>query len=362
MSKRVLIAIQRFKIGGSEAQALTLARYLKDIGYEVFFSGFGFEKGNGMDRFVESGIPLIQFEFSEKLILYSGFDLKSLFLKCKYLFFLFREIKSLKIDVIIPFNYSVNVIFCTWYKFMKVSICFWNQRDSGIDFKNNAQETQAIARSSFIISNSKQGKLFLQKITSRDIHVINNGIDVSKYYSVVNRNLSKIVVMIANIHDNKDHLTLLKAWRDVIKVRNDLKLVLAGYHGNQYLNCKEFVIDNLLEDSVIFLGTVNDIPKLLSTAALAVFSSKKEGFPNGILEPMASGLPIVATQMPGSIEVLGQEYPFLVPIGDSSNFASKILKLINSQDLSVKVGKGNKNRAIENFSIEVMASKFIQLI
>src|SRR2546426_8921983 len=77
--------------------------------------------------------------------------------------------------------------------------------------------------------------------------------------------------------------------------------------------------------SVRFLGPVDDVPGLLSAVDLAVLSSTSEGCPNAVLECMASGLPVVATDIPGIRKAVGPSgYNYLAPPDDARSFAERI--------------------------------------
>lgn len=360
-SKRILIALHRFEGGGAERQAVYLAEGLLQRGYSIEVIAFGKMEGLAIEWFKAININPRCTGFNERILLDYSLNIRSWWLRKKYSAKLIEKIRSLKVDVIIPFTYPPNVIFATLWRKINVEKCFWNQRDGGVQFLSGVNEVAALNNVTSIISNSLAGKNFLKKYTSREIAVIHNGIKQSIIRSVDEHNELR-VIMIANIHRFKDHLTLLKAWKEVINRKENVKLLLAGMEGDTAPALKQFVIENFMEDTVLFLGQVKDIPSLLSNVQVGVFSSINEGVPNGILECMNAGLPVVATRINGSVEALGENYYYLSEPNNDRDLFEKLMLLLEDHDLRATVGKANRLRVQEIFSTERMVEKFIKII
>ena len=359
---KVLIALHRFAIGGAETQALYLGIQLRNKGYEVIFGAFGTEMGEGFDRFFQSGFTCLRWGFQEKLILRPALGIKGWLRKYKYVISLIFKVRKMNCDVIIPFTFPPNLIFCNYFRFMGVKTCLWNQRDEGRLFKGTREEIYCLENSSYIVSNSIEGKIFLEKYTQKRINLISNGIDLNRFSEIYPDFSSNRIIMIGNIHGYKDHLTLLKAWKLVLLHFPEFKLVLAGRKGLAYSELSDFVRHQDLEQSIEFLGEVNDIPTLLKSCLFAVFSSENEGVPNGVLEPMAAGFAIIATNIEGIREALGDKYPFLVRPKDPKEFASKICELLGNLDTLKSIGEVNQARVRKFYSIERMGNHFHYLL
>ncbi len=356
--KRVLIALHRYSIGGAETQALYLAKGLKKRGAYVMVIAFSPGSNEGKERFLFEDLICLDFGFSERVI----FDLNKSFLstlrKYRYLIKAILKIKKLDIDVVIPFTYVPNVFFGLYSKFMGIRKCFWNQRDEGRLFSGTKKEIKALNNCQAIVSNSIEGKQFLESFTSTLIVHILNGVDIKKWRKVNLDPLSDNVVMIGNIHGYKDHKTLVEAWALVSKYFPNKKLLLAGNKGNKYLEVERLIDELDLKENIKVLGVVKDVAALLSDCCLAVFSSENEGVPNGILEPMAAGIPLVATDASGSREALGDKYPYLFEKGNKSDFATKIISLLNNPNEITKIGQINQIRVNSIFSLEKMIDQY----
>ena len=118
-----------------------------------------------------------------------------------------------------------------------------------------------------------------------------------------------LVVKVANVTNFKDHATLLRAWKIVQDEWQDGErpvLALAGYlTGDIYPECERITREAGMESTVRFLGGITDVPALLNACDMTAFSSRNEGMPNGVLECMAAGKAVVASDLPGIRDALG---------------------------------------------------------
>jgi glycosyltransferase involved in cell wall biosynthesis len=113
-----------------------------------------------------------------------------------------------------------------------------------------------------------------------------------------------------------------------------------------------------LEETVYLLGYRDDIPSVMASSDMLVLPSFREGTPLVIIEAMASGLPVVATNVAGIPEqVESGTNGFLVEPGDSKSLATAIERLLTSSELRESWGTAGQRRA-DRFSIERMLSDY----
>jgi glycosyltransferase involved in cell wall biosynthesis len=94
-----------------------------------------------------------------------------------------------------------------------------------------------------------------------------------------------------------------------------------------------------LGEQVEFLGYRYDVPELTAAADLVVLSSVKEGIPRSLMQAMAVGVPVVATDVKGTREVVvAGETGFLVPLDDAARFAERVAMLLDSAELRREMG------------------------
>jgi glycosyltransferase involved in cell wall biosynthesis len=251
----------------------------------------------------------------------------------------------------------------------------WNQRDEGVAPFAAAWERRAVQRTSAFISNSAAGGRFLVEELNVDpgkVRIIENGIEELK--PVDDRATWRarlqlddscfVACMVANLHDNKDHRTLLKAWRRVVSELNgNAVLVLAGKHFGAAEGLVALWRELKIEEQVRFAGQVTDVAGLLSAVDLAVFSSRSEGCPNAVLESMAAGLAFAGTDIEGIRVVAGPEnVQFLAPPGDDEALAAAILALANDSDLRVTTGAQNRKRVRERYAAARMCDASVTVL
>ncbi len=116
-----------------------------------------------------------------------------------------------------------------------------------------------------------------------------------------------------------------------------------------------------LSGIVEFLGERSDVPTLMASSDLYLNVSLYEGMPITLLEAMASGLPIVATDVPGNCELVADDVNGLkAPLGDPNAIASRIIEILCDADLYGKLSQGSITRSAD-FSIENTATKHCNL-
>jgi glycosyltransferase involved in cell wall biosynthesis len=110
--------------------------------------------------------------------------------------------------------------------------------------------------------------------------------------------------------------------------------------------CARLGIDGLVD----FLGYRNDIQDILARTDIAVLTSVKEGLPRAALEAMAMGIPVVATRVPGTREVVRHnETGLVVELGDAAGLADALARLIADPALRVRMGRQGRRVAGEEF-------------
>ena len=118
-----------------------------------------------------------------------------------------------------------------------------------------------------------------------------------------------------------------------------------------------------LEEKFHFLGFRQDIPELLSQSDLLVLPSLRESFSMVVLEAMNAALPVVATRSGGAEElIVDGENGFLVPVGEPSLMADRILFLLNHESLAHQMGEKGYAAVKSKFSLEKCGREFIRLL
>lgn len=124
---------------------------------------------------------------------------------------------------------------------------------------------------------------------------------------------------------------------------------------------RALVTDKQLENHVAFLGERSDIAELMAGSDLYLNCSVYEGMPVALLEAMASALPIVATRVPGNVELVEEEHNgLLAPLGDAQAVAQAIGRILSDNALYAKCSEMAVRRS-GDFSIENTAQRHVEL-
>ena len=159
-----------------------------------------------------------------------------------------------------------------------------------------------------------------------------------------------VVTCVAEFTPTKNHSFLLAAWREVAKRFEHAHLLFVG-DGELLEKTKAWVKRESLP-RVYFLGKREDVPAVLSASDIVVLVSKREGLPRALLEGMAAGKPLVATDVRGNRDLVEDGVNgFLVPLGDVGALVEALGRLIGSKELRERMGEESR-RKVEAYSLE----------
>lgn len=149
---------------------------------------------------------------------------------------------------------------------------------------------------------------------------------------------------------------------DQIKcVRDDVHLLIIG-DGPLRENLERYRRLNEIEDRVHFLGARDDVPRLVPHFDILWLASGYEGQSNAIMEAMAAGVPVVATDIPGNRElVVPGETGYLTPLDVRSALAKWTLAILEDGELAQRFGAAAKLRMAAEFSVPRMVERYAAL-
>jgi glycosyltransferase involved in cell wall biosynthesis len=205
------------------------------------------------------------------------------------------------------------------------------------------------------------------------LRVIYNGIDFTPFEAAranreaVRRTLGvlpmeNVVISIANLIPYKGLSDLIEAAAVVTGRMPVAKFLLIGEDRGiqKQLEAKAYRLG--VSQQVMFLGQRLDIPDLLAAGDLLTLSSHEEGFSNVILEAMAAGLPVVATDVGGNREaVMNGVTGWLVSPKDPDAMADRILDLLSDKERAASWGRRGQARVKEAFTINRMVEAYMNL-
>ena len=202
------------------------------------------------------------------------------------------------------------------------------------------------------------------ELTNR-LTVIPNGIDVSKFAKAIPAedimsHEGRKIMMISAFRPQKDHPTLINAFSTLPE---DYRLFLAGGsetdEDRKYQNdCKQLVLELGLDERVRFLGVRSDVPQLLEAANVVVLSTAYEGMSLSLLEAMAAGRPLIASDVPG-VHDLVSGAGLLFPFGNDQRLAELIRQVCEDPSFAAGVGAKCRARAAD-YDVAETARRYLQ--
>jgi glycosyltransferase involved in cell wall biosynthesis len=109
-------------------------------------------------------------------------------------------------------------------------------------------------------------------------------------------------------------------------------------------------------------GERSDIPEMMQAMDLFVLPSLGEGISNTILEAMSTGLPVIATQVGGNVELIRKGFTgLLVPPAEPAAISDAILKYYENPELLVRHGQAARRHIESNFSMEAMTASYLRV-
>ena len=376
-AKKIVILIGHFERGGSERQAYLLARELRQrhgLDAQVWSLLSDGYDGNYAAEFEAAGVPVnvVGFRMPQTVIPFSsGFHWAHQLQRVA------RRLRSSNIDILLPFTTWPNVVAGLTYRLARIPLSIWGERHCGGE-RIPGLEWIAARQYRRFVANSTAGVEFLadeMRVSRKFISFVPNGVEEPKFTRNADWRAKLrlkpgelLVVKVANVTARKDHETLLRAWKivqDNWPDRDKPFLALAGFcqYDDVYRNCRRIVREAALDSTVRFLESIPDVGSLIHACDIAVLSSRDEGMPNGVLECMAAGKAVIASDLPGIRDALGADgEEMLVPPGNYEKFARTILSLLRNGEKRQTLGEANRARIRDEFSVSRMTERHLQIM
>lgn len=168
-----------------------------------------------------------------------------------------------------------------------------------------------------------------------------------------------LIGAVGSIFKEKRILELVRAFALVRGAVPEARLLLVGDGPADYVRRVRAEAESLgIAERVIWTGGRDDVPDLMGALDLLVVASKNEAFPLVIIEAMAVGVPVVATNVGGIPESMADgTHGFIVPLGDGRPMVDAIVRLLVDAELRRRFGDAGRRRAVEHFSANAQVGK-----
>jgi glycosyltransferase involved in cell wall biosynthesis len=351
----LFLMLNTLERGGTERQFVTLARGAK---FENFRLTTGCLSRRG--EFVED-LPEVK-EFSPG---HSLFKLRSMLTRLS----LARHMRHEHVAVAHAFDFYSNMMLIPAARLASISVVIGSHRQLG-DLMTPRQfraQNAAFRWCDRIVCNSRAAADRLRDagVAADKMVVIPNALPEEAFAEAVpalpRQSPMLRVGMIARMNDpSKNHRAFLQMAARVAPKFPNVQFVLVG-DGPLRTNLESMTNELGLGNRVLFLGDRRDIPAVLASLDLTVLPSKSESLSNVILESMAAGVAVVATNIGGNSElVIAGETGFLTADDDDA-LAQAVETLLSNDELRISCGKHARLQASAQYQLDVIRDRYEQL-
>ena len=365
MPIKVLKFVAAFGWGGTEGQFVNLGLGLERSRFEVHF-GCLRRFGMMLEELESSGVPVTDYSvssFRSPRAIAAQFRLA-------------RNIRRFGIDIVHAYGFSANAFAIPAARLAGVKVVA-SIRDMGV-YLSPAKLTAQRWICKFadrILVNAEAIKAWLVDAgyDGNRITVIPNGVDVSRFEPARSNRLrsdlgltadAPLVGVLGRVSGRKGLEDFIAATSIVAPRFPSARFLIIGEpsfssRGGQihvdetYTNeLKALAERQGVNDRVIFTGFRSDVSRILPELTVSVLPSLSEGLSNTVLESMAAGVPVVATRVGGTAEVIrDSENGLLVPPSDPRSLADSICRLLDAPEFAAKVGAAGRQRIIDRYSM-----------
>lgn len=215
--------------------------------------------------------------------------------------------------------------------------------------------------------NKEDFEITKEKLKPRSSYFLNGvGLDLSKYKKLSKDEILEkkkelgindndfVVLMIAELNKNKNHIQLINAIEILKEKYSNIKAFCIGDGQNKEI-LNESIISKNLQNDIFMLGYREDVNKLINISDIGILMSYREGLPRNIMEFMASGRKVIATNIRGCKDLLCNEtIGTLVNVGDYEETAKAIEKYYLLRDREFNVSNEIKKYDIESVNSELL--------
>jgi glycosyltransferase involved in cell wall biosynthesis len=365
--RKVFFLVDSLNVGGTETQAVELALRMPDAGYEVTLGCLRAE-GPLREKLVATPVRLMQFYPA------GGIDSSGgIYQMLRLSWFLRRE----RFQIVHTHDLWSNLLGIPAAFLARVPVKVSGRRDlAHFEWYQGSRRKwlrRLLNLSDVILANASAIRDSLtvdDEFPLSKIRVIPNGIDVDKFKATSNnRELlfpgcadAPLVVLVGNMHtDVKGHPWVIGGASVVLREFPKTRFVFVG-DGEQRGEFEKQVRQLGLGEHFVFLGRRSDITEILASCDVGILPSRTEGMSNALLEYMAAGLPVVASRVGGSSEIVQAGVTgLLIPPEDSPALGKAILKLLRDEKGTRKMGLAGQEFVAQNFSFERLVQNVDQL-
>ena len=358
----LVLIINSLGIGGAERVLVRLAHSWAKSGHKISFITF-FQEENFFYQLDNKDSKINLINLGEQKPPNNQNCIQYFFKVTKRAYLLRKLFNTLQPDLIVSFLVGVNITVLLANMCSKIPVVVSERIDPNKhvipEFYKKLRLLMYPQAAAIVVQTKGIADYFPEKY-QRKIVIIPNFIKQPKIkkniYTQGESQKQKIknIIAVGRLHEQKDHKTLIYAFAKLVNNYPDLTLNIYG-EGPGRGELQNLIINLNLQNRAFLPGITMDVENTLVTGDLFVFPSVYEGFSNALCEAMSCGLPVIASNCSGNVDIIENGVNgLLFKCGDVEELASLIQKLLNNSEHCNKLAS-NATNIVNRFSeIEIL--------
>jgi len=362
---RILFLVNGFAIGGAEVKLLELVKEIKKRSPQTYYPivcAIG-QGGPLQERFEKMNVETYVFPKKHKY---------DVFLIYK----VYQLLKKKRIDILQTNLYYADIIGAYAAKLAGMTkVISWDAMTAPYHYGIKNLLAYRLASKWFVVSVAVSNAIKTKIIQERHVPAdktttIHYGVDLQYFLDTKNQAYRKIlgfhskdIVLgtVARLSEQKGHRYLIDAIKEIVKKYENIRVLFIG--DGPLRKKLELQVNQLGLDSIIkFLGFRSDVKEILGVLDIFILPSLFEGLPNVVLEAMACGKPVIATNVSGIPEIIvDHQTGILIPPKDSNAIVQAIFQMLENPKKMKMMGKMSRKRVEEEFNLKKQVNSFIEL-
>jgi glycosyltransferase involved in cell wall biosynthesis len=366
---RLLTFVTVFAVGGTERQVVMLGEGLDRARFDLHLACFN-RTGELLKQVTVDPARVVEYRI-QKL-----YDSSSVQERLRFA----RYARAHEIQIVHTYSFYANVFAVPAARLGRVPVVVASIRDTGAYMTPMQCRVQrAVCRlADRVVANADAVKRWLvdEGYDERRITVIRNGIDTARFGTKATPGRlhhelgllpdAPLIAVLSRVSPIKGLEFFLEAAAVVGAKVPEARFLIVGKAAAPdaaYQRQLEAYANHLgLGGRLVFTGLRMDVPEVLDEVAVSVLPSLSEGLSNVLLESMAAGVPVVATRVGGTPEVIEDGVTgMLVPPRDTGALVRAILAILEDRELTNRLGRAGRERVVERFSVHEMVRQTEQL-
>ena len=349
---KILYTIPNFDTAGSGKALLNIAMRLDNNTFESHIC-CSHNNGEFFNIVKSSGIPVHIFQTTTPM----KPRLKGLINCLK----ISKYLKQLDMNLIHSFHYAPDYSEALAARMAGIPWVYTKKNMNWGGKSKNGWKLRSFLASQILVQNMDMLRDFFP--FNKNVSLVRRGVDINKFlsgpkdaelmhkYNISNH--EKVVLTVANLVPIKGIKILLDAFQKLSQNHDSVRLFIVGDKDNDYgLEMERKAAQFSNSEKIHFVGKVLDVKKYYSIADVFVLPSKKESCPVSLLEAMACGLPILASDISGIREILEPYKESLFEVGNNNKLCEKLEQLLINEHPLKKENMGLRSHIEKYFQIE----------